>query len=84
MAFSALAFAFSLASALNVKEEQASRLDDLIEVFSSARRIHTVINAEAHSIQQTNYAPLFDMTTPEVTIPEDALAALGSLQKLHN
>lgn len=84
MAFSALAFAFSLASALKMEEEQGSSLNALIEVFSMARGIHTVINAEAHFIQRTNFAPLFDMTPPEVTIPEDALAALSHLQKLHN
>ncbi|KAJ5718672.1 hypothetical protein N7488_004318 [Penicillium malachiteum] len=81
MGFSGLAFAFSLASTLEGTED-ISRLDALIDVFSMARGVQTVMDADWAFIQTSDFAPLFDMTPLEVVVPDDTLNALDNLKEL--
>jgi len=83
MVFAGLAFAFSLASALNMgKKEDGPGLNALTDVFILARGVQTLLNAETDFLRQSNFKPLFDITVPEVDIPEDILAALNRLEQL--
>ncbi|KAJ6024956.1 hypothetical protein N7540_005753 [Penicillium herquei] len=83
MGFAGLAFAFSLASTLESTKD-ISRLDALIDVFSMARGVETVMSADEAFIQTTDFAPLFDMTSPEVIVPEDTVRALDNLKRLYD
>ncbi|KAJ5715764.1 uncharacterized protein N7483_012945 [Penicillium malachiteum] len=83
MGFAGLAFAFSLASTLESAKD-VSRLDALIDVFSMARGVETVMSADEAFIQASEFAPLFDMTSPEVIVPDDTIRALEDLRKLYD
>ncbi|KAJ5545843.1 hypothetical protein N7494_003428 [Penicillium frequentans] len=84
MVFAGLAFAFSLASAVDIDtKEDGPGLNALTDVFILARGVQTVLDAEADFLRQSNFKPLFDTTVPEVDIPENILAALDRLEQLH-
>ncbi|KAJ5656846.1 hypothetical protein N7507_008796 [Penicillium longicatenatum] len=83
MIFAGLAFAFSLASALNMGTQgDMPGLNSLTDAFILARGVQTVLDAESGFLKESNFAPLFDMTAPEVDIPEHVLAALDRLEQL--
>ncbi|PWY67918.1 hypothetical protein BO70DRAFT_323526 [Aspergillus heteromorphus CBS 117.55] len=85
MSFASMAFAFGLASALKMGvTKEGSKLEALTNVFVLARGIQSVIFIEETYIHQSSFAPLFNMTPPEVTIPEDVLMALDRLKHLHD
>lgn len=83
MIFAGLAFAFSLASALNMgTKEDGPGLNALTDVFNLARGVQTVLGAEREFLHQSNLEPLFDLSIPEVDIPENISAALDRLAQL--
>ncbi|KAJ5526780.1 hypothetical protein N7513_010939 [Penicillium frequentans] len=83
MVFAGLAFAFSLASAVDIgTKEDGPGLNALTDVFILARGVQTVLDAETDFLRQSNFKPLFDTTVPEVDIPENILAAFDRLEQL--
>ncbi|KAJ6005437.1 hypothetical protein N7451_003381 [Penicillium sp. IBT 35674x] len=83
MVFAGLAFAFSLASAVNMgTKEDGPGFNALTDVFILARGVQTVLDAETDFLRQSNFKALFDATVPEVDIPESILAALSRLEQL--
>lgn len=84
MIFAGLAFAFSLASALTMDtEEDGPGLATLTDVFTLARGVQTVINAEAQFLRKSNLAPLFKIEPPSTKLPDHALAVLDALDQLN-
>lgn len=84
MIFAGLAFAFSLASALNMNtSEDGPGLTTLTDVFVLARGIQTVVNAGMDFLRQSNLAPLFEIGTPDVTIPTHVTEAINDLDQLN-
>lgn len=82
--FAGLAFAFSLASAVNVSNNDGGPgLSALTDVFILARGIQTVVNTEMYFLRQSNLAPLFNIGTPNTTLPTHTLAALEALDQLN-
>ncbi|KAJ5278889.1 hypothetical protein N7478_004261 [Penicillium angulare] len=83
MAFASLAFAFSLASVLNVdSEEDGPSLSSLTDVFYLARGVQAVMVTKEGFLRESNFAPLLSIFRPEVTIPMDTLGALDQLEHL--
>ncbi|KAJ5806814.1 hypothetical protein N7474_010406 [Penicillium riverlandense] len=85
VSFASLAVAFSFASALNCHDPaDGPSLRALIDVFTLARGVQTVVNGATEFLRQSNYAPLFNITVPEVNIPDHVLAAFDRLDNLNN
>ncbi|KAJ5654495.1 hypothetical protein N7490_001498 [Penicillium lividum] len=83
MIFAGLAFAFSLASALKMEsKEDGPGLDALTNVFVLARGVQAVLDVEGEFLRQSNFAPLLNVTTPEVDIPDHFYAAMDRLEQL--
>ncbi|KAJ5110904.1 hypothetical protein N7532_001439 [Penicillium argentinense] len=83
MSFAGLAVAFSLASTLNLeKSGDGPSLGALTDIFTLSRGVRIVVNAEAEFLTQSNFAPLFDVTPPDVTIPDSFLDAFSRLDEL--
>ncbi|KAJ5106459.1 hypothetical protein N7456_003134 [Penicillium angulare] len=83
MTFASLAFAFSLASVLNVGgEEDGPSLSSLTDVFHMARGVQAVMGTKQDFIRESNFAPLLSTARPDANIPMDTLDALDQLEQL--
>ncbi|KAJ5691085.1 hypothetical protein N7488_011820 [Penicillium malachiteum] len=83
MIFAGLAFAFSMATALNLDTtEDGPGLNSLTNVFQLARGVQTIVNEAGSSLKESEFAPLFDITPPDVSIPARVIAALDQLDQL--
>ncbi|KAJ5934301.1 hypothetical protein N7466_003848 [Penicillium verhagenii] len=83
MVFAGLAFTFSLASAVNMgTKDDGPGLNALTEVFVLARGVRALLEVQGEFLHQTDFAPLFDITAPDVQIPEHVLDALDRLEQL--
>lgn len=83
MSFAAIAVAFSFATALNSPtQEDGPSLTALTGVFSMSRGVQTIVNEASDSLLKSSFAPLFNVTTPDVSIPEDTIEALDLLEDL--
>lgn len=85
MSFAGIALAFSFASALICPQpEDGPTLRSLIDVFVLARGVQAVVNAASEFLHQSTFAPLFDIASPEVTIPVETLQAFDRLEELND
>lgn len=83
MSFAALAVAFSFATTLNSPTpEDRPSLSALTGVFSMSRGVQAVVSGSIDFLQHSTFAPLFNVTIPDVSIPEDTLKALDLLGQL--
>lgn len=83
MSFAGLVVAFSLGSALTSGSPEGPSLNSLIEIFTLSRGVQAVVNAEPEFLRQSNFAPLFDVTPPQVSWPDHVLVAFDRLEKLN-
>ncbi|CAI7603156.1 hypothetical protein PCG10_010222 [Penicillium crustosum] len=83
MSFAGLVVAFSLGSALTSGSPEGPSLNSLIEIFTLSRGVQAVVNAEPDFLRQSNFAPLFDVTAPQISWPDHVLVAFDRLEKLN-
>lgn len=84
MSFAGLAVAFSFASALNLGPlEEGPSLGSLTNIFTLSRGVQTVINTEVMFLRQSNFAPLFNVKAPDVSVPNHFMAAFERLEEVN-
>ncbi|CAG8280401.1 unnamed protein product [Penicillium nalgiovense] len=85
MSFAGIAVAFSFASALACPDpDDGPSLPALIDVFVLARGVQAVVNQATDFLHHSNFAPLFNIVSPEVIIPEATLEAFDRLDNLND
>ncbi|KAJ5584881.1 uncharacterized protein N7459_004681 [Penicillium hispanicum] len=85
MSFASIAVVFSFASVLNSHSpSDGPSLGALTEVFILSRGVQAVVNEAAEFLQQSNFAPLFDISSPVGAVPDDVLVEFDRLQELNN
>jgi hypothetical protein len=83
MGFAGLVVIFGLGSALTPGTDAGPGLDALVEIFTLARGVQAVVNEEFRFLLQSNFAPLFDATPPEIPFPDHILTAFDRLGELN-
>lgn len=84
MSFAGIAVVFSFASALHCSSsDDGPNLNALIDILILARGVQTVGNQAMKFLRNSNFAPLFNIIDPGVTLPDDVLAALNTLNDLN-
>ncbi|KAJ6022943.1 uncharacterized protein N7446_013297 [Penicillium canescens] len=84
MSFASIAVVFSFASALICSNsDEGPSLNALADILILARGVHTVVGQAMEFLRHSNFAPLFDVTNPEVAVPDDVLRALDHLERLN-
>lgn len=83
MSFASLVVAFGLGSALTSGAPEGPSLNSLIEIFTLSRGVQAVVSAEPEFLRKSNFAPLFDVSPPQVSWPDHVLAAFDRLEKLN-
>ncbi|KAJ5776605.1 uncharacterized protein N7511_001616 [Penicillium nucicola] len=83
VAFAGLVVVFGLGAALIPGNEVGPSFDTLLEIFTLARGMQTVLSEEFQFIKQSDFAPLFDITPPKIVFPPDILKAFNSLDELN-
>jgi hypothetical protein len=84
MSFAGIAVAFSFASTLICPgPDDGPCLRSLIDVFILARGVQAVVNQASEFLHHSNFAPLFNIASPEVTIPDETLKAFDCLEELN-
>ena len=82
MSFAGLVVAFGLGSVLTSVAAHGQSLNSLIEIFNHLRGVQAVANKEIDFLLQSNLAPLFDVTQPEVCFPDHVITAFDRLYEL--
>ncbi|KAJ5346300.1 hypothetical protein N7541_008782 [Penicillium brevicompactum] len=82
--FAGLVVVFGLGSALTPGTDSGPSLGSLLEIFTLSRGVQTVVNEEFQFLLQSNFAPLFNATPPDVPTPEHLLNAFDYLIELNN
>lgn len=84
MSFAGIAVVFSFASALHCSNsDDGPSLNALADILLLARGVQTVGGQAMEFLRHSNFAPLFDVSNPGATIPNDVLAALNYLEGLN-
>jgi hypothetical protein len=84
MSFAGIAVVFSFASALYCSDsDDGPCLNALIDLLMLARGVQTVGSQAMEFLRHSNFAPLFNITDPGATIPDDVLLALNHLDDLN-
>ncbi|OGE50210.1 hypothetical protein PENARI_c018G06053 [Penicillium arizonense] len=83
MSFAGLVVAFGLGSVLSSWTAEGPSLNSLIEIFHLSRGVQAVANKEIEFLRQSNLAPLFDVTQPEVCFPDHVITAFDRLYELN-
>lgn len=84
MSFAGIAVVFSFASALHCSDsDDGPSLNALIDILILARGVQTVGNQAMEFLRHSNFAPLFNITDPGATVPDDVLTALNTLDDLN-
>lgn len=84
MGFAGLVVMFGLGSALTPGTETGPSLGALIEIFTLSRGVQTVVNEEFRFLLESNFAPLFQATPPDVSTPDHVVDAFDHLIELNN
>ncbi|KAJ5675693.1 hypothetical protein N7462_008590 [Penicillium macrosclerotiorum] len=85
MSFAGLAVAFSFASALNCfNPEDGPSLGALTDVFVLSRGVQIVFNQAGDFLRESNFAPLFNIASPDIVIPDHVILAFDLLSNLNN
>ncbi|CAG8890874.1 unnamed protein product [Penicillium egyptiacum] len=83
MSFAGLVVAFRLGSSLTPGSTDGPSLASLIDIFTLARGVQAVVSQQHEFLQESNFAPLFNITPPELTWPEDIVDAFRRLEELN-
>jgi hypothetical protein len=84
MSFAGIAVVFSFASALYCSDsDDGPSLNALVDLLMLARGVQTVGSQAMEFLRHSNFAPLFNITEPGATIPDDVLSALDHLDDLN-
>ncbi|OQD82882.1 hypothetical protein PENANT_c019G06802 [Penicillium antarcticum] len=83
MGFAGLVVAFGLGSALTPGTADGPSLDSLIKIFTLSRGVQAVASREFEFLLQSNFAPLFNITQPEICLPDHVIAAFDRLCELN-
>jgi hypothetical protein len=84
MSFAGIAVVFSFASALYCSDaDDGPNLNALIDILMLARGVQTVGSQAMEFLRHSNFAPLFNITDPGATVPDDVLSALDYLDDLN-
>lgn len=81
--FAGLVIVFGLGSALTPGTDSGPSLSALIEIFTLSRGMQAVVNEEFQFLLQSNFAPLFEATPPDVPIPDHLVNAFDYLIELN-
>ncbi|CAG7983202.1 unnamed protein product [Penicillium olsonii] len=84
MGFAGLVVVFGLGSALTPGTDSGPSLEALIEIFTLSRGVQAVVNEEFQFLLQSNFAPIFQATPPEVPFPDHVVDAFDHLVELNN
>ncbi|EED22360.1 conserved hypothetical protein [Talaromyces stipitatus ATCC 10500] len=84
MSFAGIAVVFSFASAVHCAgPDEGPSLNAFVDILILARGVQAVGSQAMEFLRHSNFAPLFDMTDPGATVPDDVLAALDYLDDLN-
>ncbi|KAJ6179557.1 hypothetical protein N7519_010018 [Penicillium mononematosum] len=83
MSFAGLVVAFRFGSSLTPGSSDGPSLASLIDIFTLARGVQTVSSQQQEFLLKSNFAPLFNISPPELTWPEDIVDAFRRLEELN-
>ncbi|CAG7996139.1 unnamed protein product [Penicillium nalgiovense] len=83
MSFAGLVVAFRLGSSVIPGSSDGPSLAALIDIFTLARGVQAVAKQQQEFLLKSNFAPLFNITPPELTWPEDIVDAFRRLEELN-
>ncbi|KAJ5229400.1 hypothetical protein N7489_010108 [Penicillium chrysogenum] len=83
MSFAGLVVAFRFGSSLTPGSPDGPSLASLIDIFTLARGVQTISSQQQQFLLKSNFAPLFNISPPELTWPEDIVDAFRRLEELN-
>ena len=84
MSFAGIAMVFSFASTLHCSNsDDGPSLKALADILTLARGIRIVASQAKEFLRHSNLAPIFNITDPRTTVPDDVLGALDYLDDLN-